>query len=76
MSLLIAKCGKPHTTGKSPLLPASKIILSEGFCNILGQSVPFTNKNVSRRINEMFADIEFTLPNLLEEGEFALQIGE
>lgn len=80
VSLLIAKCGKPHTIGETLILPAIKkineIMLGEGPGNKISQSVPLSNNTVSRRIDEMATDVEFKLTNVLKKRKFALQIDE
>lgn len=80
VALLIAKCGKPHTIGETLVLPAAKkiveIVLGEGSSNKISQSVPLSNNTVSRRIDEMAADVESKLTHMLKKSKFALQIDE
>lgn len=67
VSLLIAKCGKPHTIGETLVLPATKkiveIMLGEGPRNKISQSVPLSNNTISRRIDEMATYVESKLTN-------------
>ncbi|XP_042908516.2 protein FAM200C-like [Parasteatoda tepidariorum] len=80
VSLLFAKCDKPHTIGETLNLLATKkiveIMLGEGSNNKISQSVPLSNNTVSRRIDEMAEDVESKLIKILKEDKFALQIDE
>ncbi|XP_042895049.1 protein FAM200C-like [Parasteatoda tepidariorum] len=44
--------------------------------NLISHSVPLSNNIVSRRIDEMAADVDSKLIKFLKEGKFALQIDE
>ncbi|KAG9494296.1 hypothetical protein GDO78_001910 [Eleutherodactylus coqui] len=61
VSVLIAQCGKPHTIGETLVLPAVKgiasTILGPDACAMV-KSIPLSNNTVSRRIDEMAADID------------------
>lgn len=71
--------GKPHTIGESLILPAAKkiieIMLGEGSSNKVSQALHLSN-TVSRRIDEMAADVEDKLINMLRWKKFSLQIDE
>ncbi|XP_076058608.1 zinc finger BED domain-containing protein 5-like [Oratosquilla oratoria] len=75
ISNLIAKVGKPHTIGESLIMPAVAIVLS----TIKKQSphevtsvIPLSNSSVSRRIDEIAADVESQLVLKLLVNEFLL----
>ena len=79
ISLLIAKCGKPHTIGEMLILPA----ISEAISTVMHQdassvvkSIPLSNNSVSRRIDEMALNVEQQLCEVLQTTEFALQLDE
>ena len=79
ISLLIAKCGKPHTIGEKLILPAISEPISTVMhqdASIVVKSIPLSNNSVSRRINEMALDVEEQLCELLQTTEFALQLDE
>ncbi|XP_076043636.1 zinc finger BED domain-containing protein 5-like [Oratosquilla oratoria] len=61
ISNLIAKAGKPHTIGESLIMPVVAIVLST-VMKLSPQEVtsiiPLSNSSVSRRIDEMAADVE------------------
>ncbi|XP_076032500.1 zinc finger BED domain-containing protein 5-like [Oratosquilla oratoria] len=74
---LIAKVGKPHTISESLIMPAVAIVLS----TVMKQSpqeiisvIPLSNSSVSRRIDEMAADVESELVLKLQVKEFSLQL--
>lgn len=64
ISLLIAKCGKPHTIGEQLILPAVeevlKTVLHKSPFDVL-KRIPLSNNTVQRRIDEMSSDIESIL---------------
>lgn len=68
MSLLIAKCSKPHTI--------VEIMLGEGLNNNISQSVSLNNNIVSRQIVEMAIDNKFKLTNLLKKQNLHLSYGD
>ncbi|KFD46979.1 hypothetical protein M513_12169 [Trichuris suis] len=79
ISLLIAKSGKPHSTGKELLLP----LISEVVRTLLHISpteiirkIPLSNNTEQRRISEMSSDTEETLCNFLRTTSFVLQLDE
>ena len=76
---LIAKAGKPHTIGESLIMPAVAVVLS----TVMNQSpqevtsvIPLSNSSVSRRIDEMAADVENQLVSKLQVNDFSLQLDE
>ncbi|XP_076045804.1 zinc finger MYM-type protein 6-like [Oratosquilla oratoria] len=76
---LIAKAAKPQTIGESLIMPAVVIVLS----TVMKQSpqevtsvIPLSNSSVSRRIDEMAADVESQLVLKLQVNEFSLQLDE
>ncbi|XP_064098167.1 zinc finger MYM-type protein 6-like [Macrobrachium nipponense] len=76
---LIAKAGKPHTIGESLFMPAVAVVLS----TVIPQSpqevtsvIPLSNSSVSRRIDEMAADVENQLVSKLQVNDFSLQLDE
>ena len=76
---LIAKAGKPHTIGESLIMPAVAVVLS----TVMNQSpqevtsvIPLSNSSVSRRIDEMAADVESQLVSKLQVNDFSLQLDE
>ena len=61
ISLLIAKCGKPHTIGEKLILPAIKEVISTVMhqdASSVVRSIPLSNNSVSRRIDELAKDVE------------------
>ncbi|KAL4089195.1 hypothetical protein QTP88_024256 [Uroleucon formosanum] len=79
VSLLVAKCGKPHTIGETLILPAVEAILKSmtnlNVTNIIS-SIPLINNTVSRRIDEMAYDVEIKLCDILKITKFSLQLDE
>ena len=78
ISLLIAKCGKPHTIGEKLILPASEAIstVMHQDASSVVKSIPLSNNSVSRRIDEMALNVEHQLCEMLQTTEFALQLDE
>uniref|UniRef100_A0ABM5G983 Zinc finger MYM-type protein 6-like n=1 Tax=Pogona vitticeps TaxID=103695 RepID=A0ABM5G983_9SAUR len=79
VSLLIAQCGKPHTIGETLILPVMKKIFATMLgpsTNTVTQSIPLSNDTVSKRIDEMAADVEERLIDTLKSTEFVMQIDE
>ena len=79
ISLLIAKCEKPHTIGEKLILPS----ISEAISTVMHQdassvvkSIPLSNNSVSRRIDEMALNVEQQLCEILQTTEFALKLDE
>ncbi|XP_072392113.1 protein FAM200A-like [Diabrotica undecimpunctata] len=78
--LLIVKSAKPHTIGEELILRAVKEIVD----TMLGPSqasqvtdvVPRSNNTVSRRIDEMGANVKDVLCNTLKSREFTVQLDE
>uniref|UniRef100_A0A5S6Q8R8 DUF4371 domain-containing protein n=1 Tax=Trichuris muris TaxID=70415 RepID=A0A5S6Q8R8_TRIMR len=66
ISLLMAKCGKPHAIGEEQILPAVSEVLRTVVripANKIIKQIPLSNNTVQRRIDEMSADVdESTLP--------------
>ncbi|KAL0859501.1 hypothetical protein ABMA27_010658 [Loxostege sticticalis] len=79
ISLLIAKCGKPHTIGEQLILPAVeevlKTVLHKSPFDVL-KRIPLSNNTVQRRIDEMSSDIESILCNHLQKTQFSIQLDE
>ncbi|XP_039199911.1 protein ZBED8-like [Crotalus tigris] len=79
VSLLIAKCGKPHTIREMLILPAVKQIVTTMLgpnASTIMQSIPLSNDTVSKRIDEMAADVEERLIDTLKNTEFVMHIDE
>ena len=79
ISLLIAKCGKPHTIGEKLILPAIREVISTVMHqdeSSVVRSIPLSNNSVSRRIDELALDVEQQLCQVLQTTEFALQLDE
>jgi hypothetical protein len=79
ISLLIAKSGKPHTSGEQLFLPAIgevlKTVLHKPANDIL-KRIPFSNNTVQRRTDEMNDDVESFLCNYLQTTHFSIQLDE
>ncbi|CAH2002995.1 unnamed protein product [Acanthoscelides obtectus] len=79
ISLLIAKSGKPHTSGENSILPAVeevlKTVLHKPASDII-RRIPLSNNTVERRIDEMSSDIESFLSNYLQTTHFSIQLDE
>ncbi|XP_072398373.1 zinc finger MYM-type protein 6-like [Diabrotica undecimpunctata] len=77
---LIAKSGKPHTIGEELILPAVNEIvdtmLEPSQASQVTDAVPLSNNTVSRRIDEMGANVEDVLCNKLKSREFTVQLDE
>ncbi|KFD51901.1 hypothetical protein M513_07230 [Trichuris suis] len=76
ISLLIAKCGKPHAIGEELILPAVSEVLRTVVrmpATEIIKKIPLSNNTVQRRIDEMSADVENMLCNVLRTEEFSLQ---
>ncbi|XP_072401098.1 zinc finger MYM-type protein 6-like [Diabrotica undecimpunctata] len=80
VSFLIAKSSKPHTIGGELILPAVKEIVDTMFgpsqASQVTDAVPLSNNIVSRRIDEMGANVEDVLCNKLKSREFTVQLDE
>ena len=78
ISLLIAKCGKNHTIGEDLIKPSIsaflKTVLEKDDKAV--KAMPLSNNTVSRRIDEMSADIETQLVEKLKSRPFSLQMDE
>ena len=78
ISLLIAKCGKNHTIGEDLIKPSIstflKTVLEKDDKAV--KAMPLSNNTVSRRIDEMSADIETQLVEKLKSRHFSLQMDE
>ena len=78
-SMLIAKRGLPFTVGESLLVPAIKEVIStvmEKDPTPVLQAVPLSDSTVKRRIDEMGANIEEKLCEVLRKTTFSLQLDE
>jgi len=79
VSLLVAKCGKPHTIGETLILPAVEAIL-KSMTNLnvtdITSSIALSNNTVSRRIDEMAYDVKIKLCDILKITKFSLQLDE
>ncbi|KAK9687383.1 hypothetical protein QE152_g36477 [Popillia japonica] len=79
ISLLIAKCGIPHTIGEQLILPAVeevlKTVLHKSPFDIL-KRILLSNNTVQRRTYEMSSDIESFLYNYLQTTSFSIQLDE
>ncbi|KFD46434.1 hypothetical protein M513_12699 [Trichuris suis] len=79
ISLLIAKCGKLHAIGEELILPAVSEVLRTVVrmpATEIIKRIPLSNNTVQRRIDEMRADVENMLCNILGTEEFSLQVDE
>ena len=64
ISLLISKCGKPHTIGEELSLPAVCEVLHTVLhvpASDIIKKLPLSNNTVQRRIDEMACDREYTV---------------
>lgn len=79
ISALIAKAGKPHSIAenliRSSIEVVMKTMLKKDPHEVLA-NLPLSNNSVSRRIDEMAADVEEQLVNTLRHVNFALQVDE
>lgn len=70
---LVAKSKKSHTVAEQLMLPAYKAIVNE----MLGPKIPLSDNTISRRIDELSANIEsVVLDKLRISNKFALQLDE
>ena len=79
ISLLIAQSGKPHTIGKTLILPAVSEVLRTVLHKPPEQvikSIPLSNNTVQRRVDEMSDNIEEQLCMILKTTEFRLQLDQ
>lgn len=79
ISLMIAKCAKPHTIGETLILPAVKEVITtvmECDASSVLSSIPLSNNSVSRRIDDMAKDVETKLCDDLKNCEFGIQLDE
>ncbi|XP_072395278.1 protein FAM200B-like [Diabrotica undecimpunctata] len=80
VSFLIAKSGKPHTIGEELILPAVNEIVDTMWgpsqASQVTDAVSLSNNTVSRRIDEMGANVEDVLCNKLKSREFTVQLDE
>ncbi|XP_072392515.1 zinc finger BED domain-containing protein 5-like [Diabrotica undecimpunctata] len=76
--IFCAKSGKPHTIGEELILPAVKEIvdtmLGPSQASQVTDAVPLSNNTVSRRIDEMQANVEDVLCNKLKSREFTVHL--
>ena len=75
ISLLIAKAGKPHTTGEELVLPAVKEVIKTVLHKSPEQvikSIPLSDNSVQRRVDKMAENVEETLSKMLMTTEFSL----
>ncbi|XP_058625751.1 zinc finger BED domain-containing protein 5-like [Onychostoma macrolepis] len=79
ISLLIAKCGQSFTIGERLVIPAIKEVIStimERDPTQVLKSIPLSNDPVACRINEMGADTEEQLYDILRDSPFSIQLDE
>ena len=80
ISLLIAKAGKPHSIGEDLLMPVIhevlKTVVHHSSPEQIIKRIPLSNNTVRRRIDEMAADVEEKLCDILKNTSFSLQIDE
>ena len=71
LSLMLAKKGKPNRIGEELILPAVKEVLNTVLhhkaCSSVIKSIPLSNDDVQRRIDEMSADVEHKLCKHIEQ---------
>ena len=67
--LIIAKSGKPHTIGEDLIMPVVhevlKTVVHHSTPDQIIKSIPLSNNTVQRRIDEMSADVEEKLYDIL-----------
>ncbi len=77
---MIAKCGKLHTIDEELIIPAVREVLTAVVHHKTPEEVirkiPFSNNTVSRRIDEMAADVCEQLHEILRGRQFSLQLDE
>ena len=80
IALLIAKAGKPHSIGETLLVPVVqevlKTVLGHNAPSQIIKSIPLSNDSVRRRVDEMAANVEEKLCDILRTTTFSLQIDE
>jgi hypothetical protein len=80
MFLLITKNEKSYSIRETLILPAVKEIVGtmqgKGSSNKIMKSFPWSNDNVSRRIDEMTDNVKNKLINCSRENNFALYVDE
>uniref|UniRef100_A0A5S6QNG2 DUF4371 domain-containing protein n=1 Tax=Trichuris muris TaxID=70415 RepID=A0A5S6QNG2_TRIMR len=79
ISLMIARCGKPHTIGEQLLVPVVNEVLRTIFHDSepdISRKISLSKNTVQRRIDEMASDAEEALCDLLRSTEFSLQLDE
>ncbi len=77
ISLLMAKCEQSFTIGEKLVIPAIKEVISTVMENDPTQvlkSIPLSNDTVVCRINEMGANTEEQLCDILRDSPFSLQL--
>ena len=79
ISLMIAKTAKPHIDGKNLVLPTVKevieTVMDQSSASVL-KAVSLSNSTVQRRIDEMGADVEKKLVEILTTTKHSLQVDE
>ncbi|KFD46075.1 hypothetical protein M513_13042 [Trichuris suis] len=73
ISLMIARCGKPHAIGEQLLVPVVNVVLRTIFHNSesdIGKKISLSKDTVQRRIDEMAMDVEEALCDLLRRTDF------
>ena len=78
ISLQIAKCKKPHSTGEelNPLIAACNEVLGQSAASKI-KDIPLSNYTVERRISDMAEDTETQLIEKIKKSKlFALQLDE
>ena len=78
--MLIAKAGKAHSIGETLLISVVhevlKTVVQVDAPEQITRSIPLSNNTVQRRIDEMAADVEQTLIDILKNTSYSLQIDE
>uniref|UniRef100_A0A5S6QBY1 DUF4371 domain-containing protein n=1 Tax=Trichuris muris TaxID=70415 RepID=A0A5S6QBY1_TRIMR len=75
----MAKCGKLHAIGEELILPAVSEVLRTVVrmpATEIIKKISLSNNTVPRRIDDMSADVENTLCNVLRTEKFCLQVDE